>query len=88
MYVCLQHVCSCGCRFLFSIVANVALDVAVRNVLLEFLSDLVLDAANVGHGQAVPLVDPAEQLAVKLGEETTFTLNNRKNDYMYKPGFV
>lgn len=44
------------------------------NHLLEFFLSLLLHPPDVLHGQTHPFVDPAEQLAVEVGENTLFLL--------------
>ena len=51
--------------------------------LVELLSSLLLEAANVGHCEAVPLVRPAEQLPVEVGEQTSLLLHRQTHRHMH-----
>jgi hypothetical protein len=69
--------CLVVCGYLF-VIAHKSLDLALDDVVGQLPGGLVLDAANVCHGQAVPAVDPAEELTVKFGEKATLALLKNK----------
>ncbi len=53
---------------------------AVLSHLIQLLLRLLLHASNVLHRQVDPLVDPAEQLSVEVGEYTPLYLERQHED--------
>jgi hypothetical protein len=56
------------------IIAHEPFDLTLDDIVRQLLGCFVFDATNVGHGETIPAIDPAEELAVKFGEETALAL--------------